>query len=80
MERTAVTKEELLDILKNELDKLDEDGDYKDCRFDGIFKLDESDENGCNWSTGFTISNCSNECKSDARRVVLETSKKYNLG
>ena len=79
MERKIVSEEELISILNGELSKF---GECKDCQFYHVSKLQESDNDGCNWSSEVML-RCSGVpvkiCQKFAHRIINEARKKYNL-
>jgi len=78
MTRQIVSEGELLRILNTELHKLPDSRDY---RFEGITRLSEPDEMGCNWwsptlrASGSPVS----IMLDDANRITTEARQKYNL-
>ena len=78
MERKFITEKTLISILNNDLREYEE---CNQCEFTSIMKLEESDLNGCNWSSAAL--RCSGEsgelCMPFASTVVTEGKTKYNL-
>lgn len=79
MNRILVSEKELIEILNKELHKTE---DLEDYRFDdGVIRLRNVDENGCNWSEVYVrASGVSIEPVLPlADKIINEAKKQYNL-
>jgi hypothetical protein len=75
MERQLVSEEELISILNAGLSKYE---DYKDCHFmEGVVKLDEPDDEGCNWATVYLRGVCAD--RRYAYELVADAKKNFNI-
>jgi len=78
MDRTEVTKQELVEIINGELKKHET---CEECRVNGIMSLTEADPEGCNWREPIvTCSGTPGEiCRPTAVRVISKLRAEYNL-
>ena len=79
MARTIVDSSELQRLMTEALQAMEDD--YKDCRFNGITKYQEPDDEGCNWSPPyFRCSGMPGEvCENTAAIVTKDFRAKYNI-
>jgi hypothetical protein len=79
MERKLVTEKELVRLLNEELAKEDNSEGYS--FMEGVIRLVDTDENGCNWSevslrgSGVPVK----PMLPTADRIIAEAKSKYNL-
>ncbi len=78
MDRTEVTKQELVEIINDELKKHET---CEECHVNAITSLAEPDPEGCNWSEPYvTCSGTPAEvCRPTAARVISKLRAEYNL-
>lgn len=78
MNRKLVTAEELRTWMNERLRQTEEGAD---CQFDGVLRLREADDSGCNWS--LPVLRCSgipsDVCQPVAHIVITEAREKFNL-
>jgi hypothetical protein len=78
MEREILTEADLVQIINDELASTEA---AAECRFSGVYSLQEPDESGCNWSMGTYIAGgIPAEISAPVvARVVSELQRKYNI-
>lgn len=78
MARRLVSAEELLQIVnKSLLEALGPDKSGEKTLVGGIYRINEPDANGCNWTPGFYRCERVDQCLFS--QVIAELQKKYNV-
>jgi hypothetical protein len=74
MAREIISKEELLDLLREEASK------HEACKGNYIGPIREkSDESGCNWVLEIYLKNKNKECLECMRPLIARLRKKFNI-
>lgn len=77
-QREVIPKKRLIEIINERLAATEE---AADCRFSGVYTLQETDSDGCNWSDGYWSAGGvpSEVCGPVVARVLRELKAEYNV-
>lgn len=79
MSRTLVSEQQLISIINDALKSSDSlGGDCRGCSVRGVYRLAESDAEGCNWDLGYFSG--LPECRGAVAAVIRPLRAAYNLG